>query len=388
MAELLVLRQRQRKFHRRSRNVISTKILHSTPVERDENSFVVHRALSHPGFLHAALLMTALQWGWLSGDGEQFRVPYLYHKLQAIRFVNEQLADPEMVVDEGTIAAVASLALVENSLGSAEAMASHLCGLLRIQEMQGKKGRRGTTSLLQRLIQMTARCVKSRRVSNIFDLNRTDQVHQSMIVSLLRIALRPTYDIFILDRDDAPAQTLFEILSKSSQNQSQDNQAVAPLRSVDYSRSDFISSYFYLYAILRENEVDSFILNFFLEQLLVDVCRTEPQMHSGQYSQSLWFWTVMFGACASNIAKVTSPLEAEQIQAIRDVYMVKIHLASQVLGISNWEGAKSKLRLFAWEDGFDGEEELRGLWEDAMWLDRYRPGASFALESAVLTTAA
>jgi hypothetical protein len=57
--------------------------------------------------------MTTLHWVWSTGDSEQFRVPYLYHKLQAIRFVNEQLAHPDTAVDDGTIAAVASLALVE-----------------------------------------------------------------------------------------------------------------------------------------------------------------------------------------------------------------------------------------------------------------------------------
>jgi hypothetical protein len=59
--------------------------------------------------------MTTLHWAWKMGpcDNEQFQIASLYHKLQAIRFVNEQLANPETAVNEGTIAAVASLALVE-----------------------------------------------------------------------------------------------------------------------------------------------------------------------------------------------------------------------------------------------------------------------------------
>lgn len=40
-------------------------------------------------------------------------MPFLYHKLQAIRFVNEQLAKSEAAVEDGTIAAITSLALVE-----------------------------------------------------------------------------------------------------------------------------------------------------------------------------------------------------------------------------------------------------------------------------------
>lgn len=61
----------------------------------------------------SALLMTTLQWAWSTGDGEQFRIPYLYHKLQAMRFVKEQLANPGTAADEGTVAVIASLALVE-----------------------------------------------------------------------------------------------------------------------------------------------------------------------------------------------------------------------------------------------------------------------------------
>lgn len=61
----------------------------------------------------SALLMTILQWAWSTGDGEQFRIPYLYHKLQAMRFVKEQLANPGTAADEGTVAVIASLALVE-----------------------------------------------------------------------------------------------------------------------------------------------------------------------------------------------------------------------------------------------------------------------------------
>ncbi|KAI1878173.1 hypothetical protein JX265_002541 [Neoarthrinium moseri] len=348
---------------------MTTRVLHSTPVARDKNSFLVHRALSHPGFLHGALLMTTLQWAWSTGDSEQFRVPYLYHKLQAIRFVNEQLANPETAVHEGTIAAVASLALVENSLGSDDAVTSHLRGLARIKEIQDRNGASRSPGLLQRVILMAARCVKSRPVCGILDISRTDDVHQSIIVSILRIALRPIYDIFTLTGSEHLTEELSNVLARqSSHAQALDSNLVA-LQSVDSSRTGFISCYFYLYMILRESGVDAFVLNWLLEQLLADVCRTESLMHKGSYSQSLWFWTVMFGACATVAARITSPLENEQMSAIRDVYMDKINLASQVLKIKSWEGAKSALRLFAWEDDFDGEEELRRLWEEAVWED-------------------
>jgi hypothetical protein len=89
-------------------------------------------------------------------SAELFSIPYLYHKLQAIRYVNEQLARGT-TANEGTIAAVASLALVEvcvptgqmdesrltnqNALGTTDAVACHLQGLARIRELQNRQSR-------------------------------------------------------------------------------------------------------------------------------------------------------------------------------------------------------------------------------------------------------
>lgn len=65
----------------------NTKVLYTTRVGRTSDSFMwvifgtpstqvgrlmlqysVHRALTHPGFLHASLLLTALHWAWETGE--------------------------------------------------------------------------------------------------------------------------------------------------------------------------------------------------------------------------------------------------------------------------------------------------------------------------------
>ncbi|KAI2612310.1 uncharacterized protein GGS25DRAFT_512843 [Hypoxylon fragiforme] len=349
----------------------NTRVLYTTRVKRNSNSFIVHKALSHPGFLHAALLMTALHWAWSTGDVEHSRVPYLYHKLQAIRFVTDQLINPDAAIHDGTIAAVSSLALVENALGSVDAVSSHLRGLAKIKELQDKERRPKKMGLLQRMILMAARSVSSRPVWDILDISRTDFVHQSMIISLLRVALRPIYSLYILGGSYDSGELLSEVLAKKAP-QARDSNALAPPRSLDCSRSGFMACYFYLYIIMREGTVDSFILNWFIEQLLTDVCRTETPMQKGQYSQSLWFWSAMFGACATMAAKTTDDLERNQMNVVRDIYLDKINLGSQVLRIKNWETAKSILRLFAWEDDFDGELEMKAVWEEAVWEDDRR----------------
>lgn len=192
-----------------------------------------------------------------------------------------------------------------------------------------------------------------------------------MIISLLRVALRPIYSLYILGGSYDSGELLSEVLAKKAP-QARDSNALAPPRSLDCSRSGFMACYFYLYIIMREGTVDSFILNWFIEQLLTDVCRTETPMQKGQYSQSLWFWSAMFGACATMAAKTTDDLERNQMNVVRDIYLDKINLGSQVLRIKNWETAKSILRLFAWEDDFDGELEMKAVWEEAVWEDDRR----------------
>lgn len=182
------------------------------------------------------------------------------------------------------------------------------------------------------------------------------------------MAIRPIYSVFILSSSGTQGESLSEALAKKTPHpKADDSNVVMPLRPVDCSRSGFITCYFYLYVILREEKVDSFMLNWFIDQLLTDVCRTQVPMQKGDYSQSLWFWTVMFGACVTTAGKTDSSLEEAQMNSARDQYMDKINLVSQTLKIKTWEGAKSVLSLFAWEDEFDGERELQAIWEEAVW---------------------
>ncbi|RYP03904.1 hypothetical protein DL764_004820 [Monosporascus ibericus] len=300
-------------------------------------------------------------------------------RLQTIRFVNEQIKDPVTATHDGTVAAVATLALVENALGSTDTVASHLRGLAKIKQLQEPVRRPTRMGLVQRMILMAARTVTRRSVRDIVEINRTDSVHQSLVISLLRATLRPIYSVFTLSSSCDWGESLPEVPAKKTpRSKEEDSNIVTPLRPVDCSRSGFMACYFYLYVILREERVDSFILNWFIEQLLIDVHRTELLMQMGQYSQSLWFWSIMFGACITTAGKTDSSLEDAQMKLARDEYLDKINMASQVLRIKTWEDAKAVLRLFAWEDEFDGELELKAIWEESVWAHQgraKRPGA-------------
>jgi len=210
--------------------------------------------------------------------------------------------------------------------------------------------------------------VSSRPVWDMLNISRTDDVHQSVIISLLRVALRPIYSMPTLSGADDPDEPLPEVLAKKTPHpRTSDIHLLASHRTVDTSRSEFIACYFYLYIILREDSVDSFLVEWFIEQLLTDVCRTEPLMQKGQYSQSLWFWTVMFGACAAYAAKASSTMEATHGKMLKDIYLEKISSVSQLLKLRSWESAKAVLRLFAWDDDFNGESEVQAIWEEAVW---------------------
>ena len=61
--------------------------------------------------------MTALNISWLSGPGSlqttDMEETYLFHKLEAMRLVNEQIADPAQSTSDGCLSLIASLAYVE-----------------------------------------------------------------------------------------------------------------------------------------------------------------------------------------------------------------------------------------------------------------------------------
>ncbi|KAH8909990.1 hypothetical protein BR93DRAFT_925009 [Coniochaeta sp. PMI_546] len=116
--------------------------------------------------------------------------------------------------------------------------------------------------------------------------------------------------------------------------------------------------------MLREGALSSFILKLLIDQLLDDAERTEKAFLEGRCNRSIWFWTVMMTLAAVVSAPAEDKLEAMQIMTWQGAISGKIRLANRVLGLNDWKSAKAHLKLVAWEEGFDGEEELRRMWED------------------------
>ncbi len=74
-------------------------------------------ALSDPCTFRACLLMTALNYSWLSRPGSlhsaDMEETYLHHKLEAMRLVNERISDPVQGRTDGCLSLISALALVE-----------------------------------------------------------------------------------------------------------------------------------------------------------------------------------------------------------------------------------------------------------------------------------
>jgi hypothetical protein len=60
--------------------------------------------------------MTAIKYRWDTGSMDRIKKSFLHHKLEAIKFVNEQIQNPKMAATDCTIASIAALALAEVSV--------------------------------------------------------------------------------------------------------------------------------------------------------------------------------------------------------------------------------------------------------------------------------
>jgi hypothetical protein len=63
--------------------------------------------------LRSALMLTAMHFQWMRGTLGDMEETYLYHKVEAMRIVNDQLGDPVASSSDDCLYLVASLALSE-----------------------------------------------------------------------------------------------------------------------------------------------------------------------------------------------------------------------------------------------------------------------------------
>ena len=72
-------------------------------------------AMHGPGTFRACILLAAMHYSWREGSLTTMKETYLYHKLEAMRLINDQISDPVLSTSDGCINTIASLALTEVS---------------------------------------------------------------------------------------------------------------------------------------------------------------------------------------------------------------------------------------------------------------------------------
>lgn len=75
----------------------------------------IHKALANPGNFHATVIMASIHGIWSGVSFEELNTAIQYHRLEACRWVSQQILDPKKAKSEATIATIATLALLEAS---------------------------------------------------------------------------------------------------------------------------------------------------------------------------------------------------------------------------------------------------------------------------------
>ncbi|KAK4213145.1 hypothetical protein QBC37DRAFT_423604 [Rhypophila decipiens] len=139
---------------------VSYRIFSRTPVPKTQNSACLGMVFGGPGIFRAGILLTALHYSWISPSGSlahsDMEETYLYHKLEAMRHVNELVADSQTCTTDDCIGLIAALAMAESGMGDTAAAEAHLKGLSTLVNMRRpEEWQHRFWGILQRIILVT-----------------------------------------------------------------------------------------------------------------------------------------------------------------------------------------------------------------------------------------
>jgi hypothetical protein len=132
------------------------------------------------------------------------------------------------------------------------------------------------------------------------------------------------------------------------------------------SRTSFIATFFYLLLEMGNGEMDVVLVDWLLEQLIVDVSGVQDSIVPNSWTGQLWLWCVLFGAAIAVSGKANNALEARQLRKWVDLYDSKIRAGSQALGLADWDTTKASLCHFIGNVDEETDEGLRRIWEGAV----------------------
>ncbi|KAK0625440.1 hypothetical protein B0T17DRAFT_617530 [Bombardia bombarda] len=163
------------------RHLTNYRIFSRTAVQKNPNSETVGLALNNPGVFRGSLLMAALHNSWLSYSNSgsplhnsDMQQTYIYHKLEAMRQINVQIADPVMCTSDECIGLIAALAMAESGMGDCEAAEAHLKGLFALINMKRpEEWQHLFWGILQRIILITGSFIAAAKNSQPADIQQS-----------------------------------------------------------------------------------------------------------------------------------------------------------------------------------------------------------------------
>ncbi|KAI1737614.1 hypothetical protein F4680DRAFT_209345 [Xylaria scruposa] len=331
-------------------------------------SFIIRRALSNPACLHVALLMTAIKYTWDTGSMDRIKKSFLHHKLEAIKFVNEQLQNPRNAATDCTIASIAALALAESALGCRDTAKAHMTGLSQILEMRDDD-MFTDGNIFQSLVILTSRGTGKLTLRELTDATKGIENPESLGMCTFRVI--PDRFRRMVDQEvDFSDKTVNEALEEATEGSGVLEIKPTTLSTKAISRARLMSCYLCVFAMLGTDVVDPFMLNWLIEWMLSDLTREEEAMRQGKFPRQVWFWGILMVTCAVATARPSTPLEVHQIEEWREVCHEKIRLVSHALNLKTWEQTKDIFVAWVWRDNYDEEQQVREMWEEAVYGKR------------------
>lgn len=133
------------------------------------------------------------------------------------------------------------------------------------------------------------------------------------------------------------------------------------------SRSAFIACYMYVAMMLKKGAMNSYILNWLIEQFLEDAETLESAMRAGTCNRTVYLWALIISRTAVASVECSNELEKKQAEVWEKTFDDKIRLSSSILELQDWTAVQKLIGTIAWVPGFRGEDEIKTLWEVAMF---------------------
>ncbi|KAI0472709.1 hypothetical protein GGR56DRAFT_676781 [Xylariaceae sp. FL0804] len=230
------------------------------------------------------MLMSAIQYTWETGSMSRIKKSFLHHKLEAIKFVNEQVQNPATASSDSTVASIVALALAESALGSRETAKAHMDGLAQILGLQDEATVTdgnifqslivlGTGKMsLQQFLQVT-QGVKSWGTFGLGAIHTLGSRLRRRIDELGELSEQITVD-----------QALDEVVSTTVATQ----EISPPHPEVSHAR--VMNCYLCVFALLPGSDADPFMLSWLVEWLLRDLERDLKTWEEARAACATWVW--------------------------------------------------------------------------------------------------